>query len=51
MEPIPVLNKKPIFQKFIEANSELLDCYGNIPKPELDNLTSSQMDSRCAREK
>ena len=46
-----LLNYKPVFQKFIEANLELIDCYGRIPKSELESMSQSAKDGRCNTEK
>ena len=34
-------SKKSIFQKFIEANVAMLDCYGRIPKSSLDSMSQA----------
>jgi len=34
-ERVPILNYKPVFQRFVEANQAMLSCYQNIDKDEL----------------
>ena len=46
-----LLNYKPVFQKFIEANQALVDCMASIPKDEAEGMTAAQLDSQCTREK
>ncbi len=46
-----ILNYKPILQKFVEANEQLLDCMAAIPKDQLADMSSAQLDSNCQREK
>ena len=46
-----LLNYQPIFQKFVLANHALLDCMAAIPKDEAMNMSASQLDGNCQREK
>lgn len=46
-----VLDYKPVFQKFVEANQRLLDCYTAIPKADLAEMPQGAMDTKCAKEK
>lgn len=50
-ERVPILNYKPVFQRFVEANQALLACYQNIDKDELSSATPSALDAKCNREK
>lgn len=50
-ERVPILNYKPVFQRFVEANQALLSCYQNIDKDELGAMPQSALDVRCNREK
>ena len=34
----PVLNYKPVFQRFVEANEALLDCFAAIDKDSLKGM-------------
>ncbi len=47
-EGVPILNYKPVFQKFVEANQALIACY---QRPEMMGLEHSQMDRTCMKEK
>ena len=47
-EGVPILNYKPVFQKFVEANQALIACY---QRPEMIGLEHSQMDRTCMKEK
>ena len=49
--PPQLLSYKPVFQKFIEANSALLDCYAKIDQGALGGMNLSQMDTQCSSEK
>ena len=49
--PASVLNYKPIFMKFFEANDALLDCMAAIPKSSIADMSAAQLDSSCQREK
>ena len=49
--PASILNYKPIFMKFIEANDALLDCMAAIPKSSIADMSAAQLDSSCQREK
>ena len=42
---------KPVYQRFMEANIALLDCYQNIEKDQLDSMSAAQMDGQCMKEK
>ena len=42
---------KPVFQRFVEANLAMLDCYHRIPKERLDSMSAGEMDGACAKEK
>ena len=42
---------KPSFEKFIDANEALLDCYDRIDKAELDGKSPAQLSGRCISEK
>ena len=46
-----LLNYKPVFQKFIEANEALLDCYGKIGEDTMKNMNQSQLDTQCSSER
>ena len=50
-EPKPYLNYKPVFQKFIEANAALLDCYATIGKDNMSSMSISQLDTQCTSER
>ena len=47
-ERVPILNYKPVFQKFVEANQALIACYQKI---DLKGMEHSQMDRICMKEK
>ena len=49
--PKPYLNYKPVFQKFIEANSALLDCYAAIGKDNMSGMSIAQLDTHCSGER
>ena len=46
-----LLNYKPILQKFVEANESLLKCMAAIPKSDIPDMSASQLDSSCQKEK
>ena len=46
-----ILNYKPVLQKFVEANQALVDCMAGVPKGDLTDMSASQLDSLCQREK
>ena len=46
-----LLSTKPVFQKFVEANTALLDCYAKIEPGTLKGMSLSQMDTTCSSEK
>lgn len=46
-----VLNYKPVFQRFIEANEALLDCFAAVPKESLAEMNAGQLDSHCTAER
>ena len=46
-----MLNYKPVFQKFVEANMALHECMAAVPQNELNDMSSAQLDSLCSREK
>lgn len=50
-ERVAILNYKPVFQRFVEANQTLLQCYQNVDKDELASASKSALDSKCGREK
>ena len=51
MENKPLIASKPVFQRFVEANTALLDCYGKISKDSLDKMSEAEMDSKCGAQK
>ena len=46
-----LLNYKPVFQRFIEANEALIDCFAAVPKDSLNDMNSGQLDSHCTSER
>ena len=51
MEAAKANAQKPVFQRFMEANNALADCYAAVPKETLQEQSSAALDSMCAREK
>ena len=47
-ERVSILNYKPVFQRFVEANQALLECYGKV---DLKGMEHSAMDRTCMKEK
>ena len=41
----------PIFQRFIEANEALLNCFDQFERSDLDSMNKGQLDSKCQSEK
>ena len=50
-EPESVLNYKPVFQQFVEANEALLACFMQFTADELQSSTKSALDAKCLSEK
>ena len=46
-----MLDYKPVFQKFVEANEKLLDCYHNLPQEDVLGQPDSKLDTFCMKEK
>ena len=46
-----VLNYKPLFQQFVEANQALLACYHNVPSDLVEDATPGKLDMQCIKEK
>ena len=40
-----------VFFSFIEANTNLLNCYGKISEDSVKSMTQGQIDSACHKEK
>ena len=51
MEKPNVLNYNPVFSRFVEANEGLLDCYQAINMEDYKNMTPSQKNGCCMKEK
>ena len=51
MEAAKANAQKPVFQRFMEANNALVDCFAAVPKETLQEQSSAALDSMCAREK
>ena len=49
--PPKLLNYKPVYQRFMEANAALLDCYAAIPKDNLKGMNIGQLDTHCTGER
>lgn len=49
-ERVSQLNYKPVFQRFVEANTALLECYESHQKDDLLAM-GAKMDQLCANEK
>jgi hypothetical protein len=47
-ERVPILNYKPVFQKFVEANQALIACY---QKSDVKGQELGQLDRLCVKEK
>jgi hypothetical protein len=50
-DPDHVVNYKPVFQKFCEANEKLLLCYHGLAKEDVLGVPASALDGKCAKEK
>ena len=46
-----VLNYKPILQRFVEANEAFIDCMAAVPKDQLKDMSSLQLDGQCVKER